>query len=297
MSNCLFLYTGSVDARINNEVKTLKLVVKDKKDDISPFVSLYTDDKTLEYPNKGEGIINTNIAEILNLQVGDDLTVYDSDNNEMTVKISGICENYVFNYLYITDETYEEAWGKPDVNSAYVIGLDEEASETSIHEVAAQLMDMTNVTNVSVSEDFRHQINNTMKSMDYVVILVIACAGALAFIVLYNLTNINITERIREIATIKVLGFYPKETSSYVFRENIILTAISTLVGLPLGKILHSFIMTQIKVNVCSFDVHVSPMSYVLALIGTFIFSMLVNLVLRRKLDKISMTESLKSVE
>ena len=297
MSNCLFLYTGSVDARINNEVKTLKLVVKDKEDDISPFVSLHINDKTLEYPNKGEGIINTNIAEILNLQVGDDLTVYDSDNNEMTVKISGICENYVFNYLYITDETYEEAWGKPDVNSAYVIGLDEEASDTSIHEVAAQLMDMTNVTNVSVSEDFRHQINNTMKSMDYVVILVIACAGALAFIVLYNLTNINITERIREIATIKVLGFYPKETSSYVFRENIILTAISTLVGLPLGKILHSFIMTQIKVNVCSFDVHVSPMSYVLALIGTFVFSMLVNLVLRRKLDKISMTESLKSVE
>ncbi len=296
-ADCMFLHMGSVDAKKGKEVKTLKLVVKDKEDDISPFVSLHMDEKELEYPKKGEGVINSNIAEILNLNIGDDLTVYDSKNNEMTVKISGICENYVFNYLYITDETYEESWGKPDVNAAYIIGLDEEATDLSVHETAAQIMDMTNVANVSASEDFENQINNIMKSMDYVVLLVIACAGALAFIVLYNLTNINITERIREIATIKVLGFYPKETSSYVFRENLILTAISTLVGLPLGKLLHAFIMTQLKVNVCSFDVHVSPISYVMALVGTFIFSMIVNLVMRRKLDKISMTESLKSVE
>lgn len=297
IDNCMFLYTGSVDARINKEVKTLKLVVKDKEDDIEPFVSLHLDDKKLEYPKKGEGMINTNIAEILNIKVGDNLTVYDSNNNEMTVKITSICENYVFNYLYITDETYEEVWGKPDVNSAYIVGLDEETSELSVHEVAAKLMDMTNVVNVSASEDFKQQIDNTMQSMNYIVLLVIACAGALAFIVLYNLTNINITERIREIATIKVLGFYPKETSAYVFRENIILTAISALVGLPAGKLLHSFVMSQVKVNVCSFDVHVAPLSYLYALIGTFIFSMVVNLVMRKKLDKISMTESLKSVE
>ena len=158
-------------------------------------------------------------------------------------------------------------------------------------------MEVSNVSSVTVSEDFKSRIGNIMKSLDYIIILVIFCAGALAFIVLYNLTNINITERIREIATIKVLGFYPRETCSYVFRENLILTVISGLVGLPLGKALHVFIMTQIKVDLMNFDVRVAPLSYVYALIFTFIFAMTVNLVMRKKLDKVSMTESLKSVE
>lgn len=294
--NCLFLYTGSVDARINEEVKTINLVVKEKNDDISPFVDLHMGDKKVPYPKKGEAVINDNLATILGLNIGDKITVYDSDNNSMTVKISGLCENYVFNYMYITDETYEEHWGKPGVNSAYIVGLDGENAQKP-HEVAARLMEENNVASASSSEEFKLRIENIMKSLDYVIILVVACAGALAFIVLYNLTNINITERIREIATIKVLGFYPRETSSYVFRENLILTTISAFVGLPLGKLLHTFIMTQIKVSLMNFDVHVSPMSYVYALIGTFVFAIIVNLFMRKKLDKISMTESLKSVE
>ena len=129
------------------------------------------------------------------------------------------------------------------------------------------------------------------------VALIIICAAALAFIVLYNLTNINITERIREIATIKVLGFYPRETSSYVFRENVVLTAIAALVGIPLGTILHRFVMTKIQVDLMSFDVHITLLSYILSVAGTFVFAIIVNLVMRRKLDKISMTESLKSIE
>ena len=136
-----------------------------------------------------------------------------------------------------------------------------------------------------------------MKSLDYIVVLVVLSAGALAFIVLYNLTNINITERIREIATIKVLGFYAKETSSYVFRENIILTGISALVGLPLGSALHAFVMSQVKIDMLSFDIQVNPLSYALGVIITFLFAFIVNLVMQIKLNKISMTESLKSVE
>ena len=124
-----------------------------------------------------------------------------------------------------------------------------------------------------------------------------SCAGALAFIVLYNLTNINITERIREIATIKVLGFYPSETSSYVFRENIVLTAISALVGLPLGTALHSFVMSRVKIDLLSFDVHIEPSSYIIGVLGTFAFAAIVNFVMYYKINKISMTESLKSIE
>ena len=297
IDDCLFLYTGSVDARVNEEVKTINLVVKDKEDDITPFIDLHNEAGKVDYPGKGEGVLNSNIAENLGLDIGDELTVYDSDNNELTVTISDLCDNYVFNYLYITDETYEENYRqKPDVNSAYVVKTDgEDALKT--HEVGAILMDANNVSSVSSSEDFKNRIENIMQSLDYIILLIVACAGALAFIVLYNLTNINITERIREIATIKVLGFYPKETASYVFRENLILTAISALVGLPLGKWLHNFVMTQIQVSLMNFDVRVAPLSYGLALIGTFVFATIVNLVMRKKLDKINMTESLKSVE
>ena len=294
---CLFLYTSSVDARVNDEVKTINLVVKEKADDISPFIDLHLEDKKINYPGKGEGVINDNLANILGLKVGDDLTVYDSDNKAMTIKISGVCENYVFNYLYITDETYIETYEEYGVNSAYIVGASEEQTKLKDHEVAAKLMDATNVASVTSSEEFKSRIENIMKSLDYIIVLIIACAGALAFIVLYNLTNINITERIREIATIKVLGFYPRETSSYVFRENIILTGISAIVGLPLGKLLHSFIMSELQVSLMNFDVHVAPLSYVYALVGTFVFSMIVNLVMKKKLDKISMIESLKSVE
>jgi len=297
IDDCIFLYTSSVDARLNDEVKTINLVVKDKEDDISPFIDLHNEDRSVEYPGKGEGVINTNIANVLGLKVGDEITVYDSDNNSMTVKISDLCDNYVFNYLYITDETYEEQWGKPEVNSAYVVKDDSGKDTLEDHEVAAKIMDATNVSSVSASQDFKNRIENIMKSLDYVIVLIVACAGALAFIVLYNLTNINITERIREIATIKVLGFYPRETSSYVFRENLILTGISAVVGLPLGKWLHNFVMTHIQVSLMNFYIHVTPLSYVLAFVGTFVFAAIVNLAMRRKLDKVSMTESLKSVE
>ena len=136
-----------------------------------------------------------------------------------------------------------------------------------------------------------------MESLDYVILLVIISARALAFIVLYNLTNINITERIREIATIKVLGFYPGETSAYVFRENFFLTGISALVGLVLGKLLHAFVMSQIQVDLISFDVRIAPISYVLAVVLTFVFAAVVSLAMYYKLEKISMTESLKSIE
>ena len=159
------------------------------------------------------------------------------------------------------------------------------------------LMNAAHVSAVSVTSDFKTRVDNMMISLNYVVALVVLSAGALAFIVLYNLTNINITERIREIATIKVLGFYPNETSSYVFRENIVLTAISAIVGLPLGTALHAFVMSQVKIDLMSFDIHIEPLSYIIGLVGTFAFAMIVNFVMYFKINKISMTESLKSIE
>lgn len=142
-----------------------------------------------------------------------------------------------------------------------------------------------------------NRICNMMDSLNAVIILIVAAAGALAFIVLYNLTNINITERVREIATIKVLGFYPKETSAYVFRENFILTGISAAVGLLLGKVLLEFIIGQINVSMITFDARITPLSYILSVILTFAFAVIVNIVMYYRLKKIDMIESLKSVE
>ena len=164
------------------------------------------------------------------------------------------------------------------------------------HALSAALM-KAGAVGVSVNTDLQNQVGNMMDSLDYVVLLVIACAAALAFIVLYNLTNINITERMREIATIKVLGFTRRETGSYVFRENMVLAVLGAGVGIPLGILLHRFVMAQIQIDMISFYVHIAPESFLLGVALTFVFACFVNFVLQFKLDRIDMAESLKSIE
>lgn len=298
ISDCLFLNTLSVDARAGNTVKSVNMIVAEEDAPIEKFIDLHNDDGHIDFPGLGECVINENLASTLGLGVGDTLTVYDSDMKEMNLKITALCENYVYNYVYLNRDTYEEQWGHMETNSAFVLGIagdDGEIEDPSAD--GAYLMNGDNVASVSVTQDFRNRISNMMKSMNYIIMLVVGCAGALAFIVLYNLTNINITERIREIATIKVLGFYPNETSAYVFRENIILTAIAALVGLPMGIILHRFIMEQVTIDLMSFNMHIEPFSFLLAVIVTFVFAGIVNFVMYFRLEKVSMTESLKSIE
>ena len=299
VSDALFLYTISVDAQANNSIKTVNMVVAKNDDPVGKFIDLHTEDGIpIEYPAKGECIINTNLARMMKLDIGDDLTVFDSDKREITAEITAICENYVNNYFYINDETYEEFYGDLETNAAFVKGISgEDGKVEDPHGDGAKLMNADNVAAVSVTMDFKDRIATTLEGLNAVILLVIICAGALAFIVLYNLTNINITERIREIATIKVLGFYPNETSAYVFRENLVLTAVSALVGLPLGTWLNQFVMGQVKIDLMYFDIHVLPASYIYAVVMTFIFAGIVNFAMYFRLQKISMTESLKSIE
>ncbi len=298
VEDALFVYTGTAEARSGESVKSVNLVACTNEDPISDFIDLHNDDGPLDYPQAGEGIINTGLADDLELAVGDDITVYDSEQHELTVTISGICDNYVYNYLYINDDTYVENYDEMNVNSAFVIAPKNDGGEiANAGQVSEELMEASHVSAVSVTAEFRNRVDNMMVSLNYIVALVVMCAGALAFIVLYNLTNINITERIREIATIKVLGFYPRETSAYVFRENVVLTIISALVGLPLGTALHAFVMSQVQIDLMTFDIHIEPLSYAFGLVGTFAFAMIVNFVMYFKINKISMTESLKSIE
>lgn len=326
----LFVYTVSMDAHHKGQTKSVSLVVIDEDsllklpdtDDgggIGQFIDIHTEKgERLSYPGKGECIINANLAKRLDYKKGDIITLTDSDMNEVSAKITGLSENFVYNYMYINSETYEQQTGKKFAeNTAYVLGYRDEdgngnadeiesgqsaypygmAPITDVSKAGAYLMNADNVSGVSVTRDFRDRIRNMMDSLDYVIALIILCAGALAFIVLYNLTNINITERIREIATIKVLGFYPGETAQYVFRENIVLTGISAVVGLPLGFALHRFVMSRVVVDMISFDIHIEPISYMLAVALTFVFAAVVNVFMFFRLGRINMAESLKSIE
>lgn len=295
LENAACLHEESVELDFGGKTKPVYMEVPEAAEEMDVFLSLHTPSGTeIPYPGRGEAVLTAKIAENMGIKAGDRVVLRDNDRNSFTVTVSALCENFVSNYIYINNETYEEQLGrKPEYKSAYVSvkeGVD-------VHKAAAFISDRDNVLAVSVTMDMRERIGTMMESMDYIVILIIACAGSLAFIVLYNLTNINITERIREIATIKVLGFYAKETADYVFRENLALTAIGAVAGLGLGKWLHWFVMYNVNIDMISFKTLIEPDSYLWSLVLTFVFALLVNGVMYFKLEKINMAEALKSIE
>ena len=285
----------SVDMDYNGRTKSITLFIPEDPEQTGCFLNLHTKDgKEVAYPQEGEAVVTAKAAQNMGIRVGDEIELRDADMRRLRVRVVGLCENFVYNYVYISKETYTAQMGEePEYTSAFAVVKE----GTDIHKAAAAASKLDKVLAVNVIQDLRERIASMMDSMDYIVLLVIVCAAALALIVLYNLTNINITERIREIATIKVLGFYARETADYVFRENIVLTAIGGLVGLGLGKALHWFVMYHINIDMISFKTYVKPVSYMYSLLLTFGFAMLVNLLMQGKIAKINMTESLKSIE
>lgn len=245
------------------------------------------------YPEYGEVMLSKKLADIAGVHPGDAIELQ-YDGEPVTLKVSGIYQNYVNHRAVVTSETLKEYFGVDGIRNTLLINA---VDDNAAYEIGALSMDIEEVMNVSVVSESKDRVSNMMKTLNSVVWLVIGCAGALAFIVLFNLSNINITERIREIATIKVLGFYPAETGAYVFRENLILTIMGIVVGLPLGAILHRFVISQIKVDMVAFKARIFPLSYLLCILIVLAFLCFVDIVMRRKLDKINMAESLKSVE
>lgn len=275
--------------------KAIRLVTT-TADNFSSYVDLHMDGIKVAFPKDGEVIVSQRCAEDFNLKKGDTITFRTDSLKEAKLKVSGVFENYIYTYAYINPTTYEEKFREePDYNTAFVITKSDK--HDVVYESAAKVQNMKNVTSVTLNDEFRSRVDSMLGSLHSVILLVVAAAGALAFIVLYNLTNINITERIREIATIKVLGFYPRETSAYVFRENFFLTLMGAVLGLILGKLLHTFVMAKIKVDMIAFPTVIRPVSYLIAVGLTFLFAVLVMFIMYFKIKKISMTESLKSVE
>lgn len=260
---------------------------------ITDIIDLHLNGTPVPYPGRGEIVITEKLSKLAGIKVGDTVEVSVSDTDRAELKVVGLVENYVQNYVYMTGETYG-AFRSEFEPKTLLLRAAEGVDEYSL---AAALSNTDGAASVSVVSDMRRMIDNMMQSLNYVVALVVASAGALAFVVLFNLGNINLSERVREIATIKVLGFHSRETGAYVFRESIILSMMGIVFGLPLGIALHAFVMTQITVDMVSFKYVITPLSYLLTVLAVILFTVITDLIMRRKIARIDMAESLKSIE
>lgn len=286
----------SMDLTGRSGVKTANVVIPQDTGAAQEYIRLRTEDgEDIPWPGEEEAVISAKLARKCGIRVGDTVTLRTEDGEKLKVKVTALSRNYIYNYVYISPETWKLDNGSDPVYKSIYIHASEGTQEN--RELSEKLLACDAVSAVAVNADMLSQVNKMMGSLDAVVLLIILCAGALAFIVIYNLTNINITERIREIATIKVLGFRPKETASYVFRENVVLTALGTIVGLGAGICLHRFVIANIDVDMVTFQPRVLPFSFVKSILLTFVFMVIVDVVMYLKLERINMAESLKSVE
>lgn len=291
----ILVSSESVDMTIGTETKEVTLFVPENEKELSSYMDLHTKKgKNVDFPDDGTVAITEKLAEIYHIEIGDKVVFRNKDGKQGNATVSGIYLTFFDQNVILSKNTYQQLFGK---NAEYNEMLVKVSEGTDVNKVSAELIKNSDVSVVSQSSEIRDMISDMMRSLNYVVALVIACAAMLAFVVIYNLNNINITERVREIATIKVLGFYKEETSSYVFRENFVLTLIASLVGIVLGYFLHAFVMSQIKIDLIAFDVKIKPISYVVGVVLTILFNQIVNWFMARKLDNIDMAESLKSVE
>ena len=304
--------TLTTDEHIDSYSKVCANTGKVKTDGTSYDVTIYapesnedfekscniTDYKTnekLEITNDGI-IITDKVAEFLNVNPGDQITLIDSDNIEYKLTVSGIARNYVTNYVYMSKEFYETHI-KTFKTNMILVNATENTSEEELDQISEKLLNINGVASVSVISALVSSISDMLGTLNYVVLILVIASALLAFVVLYNLANINIGERQRELATLKVLGFYDKEVDNYINKENIIFTIIGIALGLVFGYFLTNGVVASVEIDKLKFIRHVQPISYAYAAIITAVFSWIVNKVIHFVLKKIDMIESLKSVE
>ena len=240
-------------------------------------------------------VICEKTASLIGVKTGDEITL-EKDNRKYKVKITAVTENYMGHYVYMTPPCYEKTFGEKPEYSSTVYTMKEDA-ESDLETLGNAILKYPAALSISYTSSTAGQVERMLGSLGAVIWVLIISAGMLAFVVLYNLNNINITERQRELATLKVLGFYDGEVSQYVFRENILLSFIGILAGAVFGILLHRYVITTVEVDAVMFGRNIKPISFVYSGLITFGFSMFVNMVMHFKLKKIDMVESLKSVE
>ena len=287
-------HTETITAESAAYTADATLDVVENNDVLERFVNLRhrTDNDTVTLPDDGV-ILTEKLSLLLDVEPGDTITL-DGDSR-VEVRVADVTEHYIQHNVYMSAAYYQQVFGQAPEENAVLVSYDTQAD--GAQELEQKLVSLDGVSSLTRIEDTRKTFGTSLESVDYAVALIIVCAAALAFVVLYNLTNINITERMRELATLKVLGFYDGELSAYIYRENVILTVFGVALGMVLGKLLHQWLILTVEIDLLMFGRTVAPTSYLWAVVLTTVFSLLVNLGAHRKLKKLDMVESLKTVE
>lgn len=296
-SDSLAVSIQSTRQEIKNGEADVYLMIPKDLSSFGSFVDLHERVSRKATPLQEDGIIITEkLAKTLGIQAGDSITLQNEDEEKASFTVTGVCEHYVSNYVYMSAATYEAGFQKAPVYNAAISKMPDD-SQTVRDQVSAVLLDNDHVASLTFTADNVKQVLNMLNSIDAVVVLIIVCAAGLAFVVLYNLSNINVAERVKEIATIKVLGFYDREVDSYVNRESYALTGIGIFFGIFGGIALHKFVITTVEVDAVMFGRNLRPVSFLYAVLLTLLFSIIVSLVIGRSLKKVSMVESMKAPE
>lgn len=289
--------TLPVTANITDKDASVTVHIVDDKNLLKDFTTLKSinDDQEVNLNSKG-AVISQKMAEKMEKGIGDTITFKDANDNEIEVKITDIYENYVGHNIYVTRDLYDTWNSNAELTKTYLLKTND-TSDDFEHQLGQKLMDINGVDSVTFYSSLQENFTDMIASISMVVVVLVISAAALAFVVLYNLSNVNISERTREIATIKVLGFTSRETSQYVNRESILLTMIGAAVGLIVGIFLHNLIMNLAEMDDIMFGRTIKPISFVISFALTMVFAIIINLVMQRKLKQIQMVESLKAVE
>lgn len=295
VSGILPVYAESLEAYTTGEKQDVTLYVPLENKTFGDYLSLHTPGG--EALSLEDGLLlSQKAAQLLGVSAGDDLRLLREDGGEVTVRVGGVFENYILNFACLSPEQYGELFGSEAKPSTMFVKLREDTKEVR-DAVAERLYGSENVSYLQFSGDLRETFSQMIEKLNFVVYVLIFSAGALAIIVLYNLNNINICERRRELATIKVLGFYEPEVASYVFRESFVLTLLGDAVGLLLGILLHRFVIQTVELDMVMFGRDIAAMSFLLATALTLLFSLLVSLLSLPVIRKVDMVDSLKANE
>lgn len=286
-----------LEASGDGPAQNVYLFAVDDEERFNQFIQLghRLNDEPVTLPDR-DVVITEKLSELLGVSIGDTITL-DDDGKRVDAVISDIAENYVSHYVYVSDTCYRELFGEVPEQDVMLLRYADGAGEAESDTVSSDLMSMDGVDSYSYIATIRDNFTDSMEAIDYAVVIIILAAAALAFVVLYNLTNINITERTRELATLKVLGFFDREVTAYVYRENLFLTLFGIVLGLVMGRFLHAWMVLTVEVDVVMFGRTAPPYAYILAAALTVVFSVAVNIAAHFKLKKVDMVESLKTVE
>ena len=289
--------SGESESEFKDEIKAY-LIVPTNVEEFPKYVNLQerTGDKEQINLLTDGVIITEKYADLLGVKENDYIYIKldDSRVTPKEVKVLGITENYIFNYIYMTPAMYESLYGTVVDMNMFMLKT---ARGVDMDELKSTFSAFEGVNSVITNKEELEDINEVIKNLYFIIFLMIGSAALLAFVVLYNLNNINISERRRELATFKVLGFTNSELATYVYRENVILTALGIIVGTITGVILHRIVMITVETDMYMFGRELNFASIVLATLLTILFTVIINEVMRKKLQKIDMIESLKSVE